>query len=219
MNIISIKTMALGLALTATVYGAKAQKIYTEGMASYSIAVGGQTTDATLYFKGDTSSLGFQRGPAQIKLIGTKDASFFALLLDVPVANMKKAAIATPAEMDEAISTEPQYAFTKTDETKKIGDFNCKKYVAKDTRDGSTYDLWITSDITLPGNIISKYYSSLGGTPVMFTYLQGGSAKGAQVVTLKSVSDAKVPANMFKITADYDKMSLTDMQAMGKGRQ
>lgn len=219
MNIFSIKNVALGLALSATVMGAQAQKKVTEGTAAYSVSVAGQTADVTSYFKGDTSSVGFQRGPAKINMIGTKDGNYFVVLLDVPVANMKKAAIGTPAELDEAQANDPQYAFTKTDETKKIGDYNCKKFIAKNTKDGATYDLWITNDVVIPSNLVTKLYESLGGTPVQFTYLQGGNAKMAQVFTLKSVTEAKVPANAFKVTPDYDKMSLTDMQNMGKGRQ
>jgi hypothetical protein len=216
MNILSIKNVALGLALTATAFGAKAQKVYTEGSITYSITVGGNTVESQSYFKGDTSSLGFQRGPAQIKMIGTKGGDYFAVLVDVPVAGRKMAAIGTPAEIDEAQANDAQYAFTKTDETKKIGDYNCKKFVAKDTKTGTAYDLWITNDITLPPNMITKYYASLGGTPIQFTYLQGGDPKGAQTVVVKSVSDAKVPAKTFTITPDYTKMSLTDMQNMGK---
>lgn len=216
MNIISIKKVALGLALSATVIGAKAQKAYTEGTLNYSITVGDNTVDAPTYFKGDTCAIVTQRGPATIKMVGNKGGEYFVVMVDVPVANMKKAAIGTPAELDEAQAAEPQYAFTKTEETKKIGDFTCKKVIAKDPRDSKTYDVWITTDITVPANILTKYYSALGGTPVQFTYLQGGQVKGAQLVTLKSVSDAKVPANMFKVTSDYDKISLTDLQSMGK---
>jgi hypothetical protein len=218
MNIFSIKKVAFGLALTAGVFGAKAQKVYTEGSINYNITVKGVSVDATSYFKGDTSSIGFQQGPATIKMVGTKTGDYFVVMVDVPVANMKKAAIATPAEADEAQSMEPQYAFTKTAETKKIGDYNCVKYIAKDAKSGINYDLWITNDIKVPSNILTKFYADLG-TPIQFTYLQGGTDKGAQVVTLKSISDAKVPANTFKVTSDYDKMSLTDLQAMGKGRQ
>jgi hypothetical protein len=208
--------VALGMALSATVFGAKAQKVYTEGTLNYSISVAGNTVDAPTYFKGDTAAIVTQRGPAKITMVGTKTGDFFAVLVDVPVANMKKAAISTPAELDEAQSLEPQYAFTKTEETKKIGDYNCKKFVAKDTRDSKTYDLWITTDITVPVNILTRLYASLGGTPVQFTYLQGGNTKMAQEVTLKSVTDAKVPANTFKVTADYDKITMTDLQNMGK---
>ena len=219
MNIISIKNIALGLVLTATAITAKAQKVYTQGLIVYNIDVAGNSVDAQTYFKGDTASVGFQRGPAAIKMVGTKGGDYLAVFVDVPVANMKKAAVGTPAELDEAQANEPVYAFTKTDETKKIGDFTCKKYISKDTRDGKTYDLWITNDITVPANMLTRYYASLGGTPVLFTYLQGGTVKGAQTVTLKSISDVKVPANMFKVTSDYDKISLTDLQNMGKGRQ
>jgi hypothetical protein len=215
MNMITIKNVALGLALTATTLGAKAQKVYTEGTIMYNINFAGNSVDAASNFKGDTSSIGFQRGPAQITMIGTAKDDYFVVLVSVPVANMKKAAIATPAEIDEAQGMEPQYAFTKTDETKKIGDYTCTKYQSKDTKSGKVYDLWITKDITVPANILTKYYSSLGGTPILFTYLQGGTDKGAQVVTLKSISDAKLPATAFSVPADYDKMSLTDLQAMG----
>jgi len=216
MNIISIKNVALGLALSATVVGAKAQKVYTEGTLNYSITVAGTTVEAPTLFKGDTSAIVTQRGPATVKMVGTKGGDYFAVLVDVPIANKKIAGTATPAELEDAQANDPQYAFTKTEETQKIGDYNCKKVIAKDTRDGKTYDVWITTDITVPANILTKYYSALGGTPVQFTYLQGGSVKGAQLVTLKSVSETKVPANSFKATADYDKMSLTDMQSMGK---
>src|ERR1700712_73616 len=218
MNILSMKNVALGLALSATVVGAKAQKKITEGSATYSVSVGGQTADVASYFKGDTSSVAFQRGPAKINMIGTKDGNYVVVLVDVPVANMKKAAIGTPAEIDEAQASEPVYAFSKTDETKKIGDYNCKKYIAKNTKDGANYDLWITNDVSIPANLVTKLYESLGGTPVQFTFLQGGNAKMAQVFTLKSVTETKVPANVFKVTSEYDKMTLTDMQNMGKGR-
>jgi len=219
MNIMSIKKIALGIALSATVFGAKAQKTYTEGTIDYTITIAGNSVDAKTYFRGDTSSLSFQRGPAQINMIGTSTGDYLAVLVTVPVASIKKVAVATPAEVEEAASMDPQYAFTKTDETKKIGDYTCKKYLSKDTKSGKVYDLWITNDISVPANTLTKLYTSLGGTPVMFTYLQHGSDKEAQVVTLKSISDAKVPANAFKVPADYDKISLTDLQAMGRGRQ
>jgi hypothetical protein len=217
MNIITFKKVALGIALTAATFGAKAQKIYTEGTIDYSISVAGNTVAAKSDFKGDTSSISFQQGPATIKMIGTTSMDFFAVLVNVPVASMKKAAVGTPAEIDEAQGAEPQYAFTKTAETKKIGDYNCVKYQSKDTKSNIVYDLWITNDIKVPANILTKYYATLG-TPIVFTYLQGGSDKGAQVVTLKAISDAKLPATAFKVPADYDKISLTDLQNMSRGR-
>lgn len=217
MNISVIKNAALALALTATAFGAKAQKVYTEGTITYNISVAGNNVDALSAFKGDSSSLSFQQGPAQIKMVSSEKNGFFAVLVDVPVANRKMAAVGTPAEIEEAMSMDPQYAFTKTAETKKIGDYNCIKYQSKDTKSGIVYDLWVTKDITVPPNMINKYYASLG-TPVMFTYLQGGSDKGAQVVTLKSISDAKLPAGAFAVPADYTKISLTDLQNMSRNR-
>jgi len=41
----------------------------------------------------------------------------------------------------------------------------------------------------------------------------------AQLVTLKAISDEKVPAGTFAIGAGYDKISLSDLKAMGGRRQ
>lgn len=217
MNMISIKKIVMGLTLSAMVFGAKAQKVYNEGSIDYNIVVNGTSFDSKSYFKGDTSCLSFQRGPATIKMIGSAKGDFFNVLVDVPVANIKKAAIATPPEIDEALATDPQYAFTKTDETKKIGDYNCMKYIAKNAKTGTSYDLWMTTDITVPPNLLTKLYAGITGTPVLFTYLQGGTT--AEVVTLKAINDTKVPADTFQIPTGYDKVSLTDLQKMGGRRQ
>jgi len=220
MNMFTLKNVALGIALTATAISAKAQKVYTEGSLNYSINANGMDVAAKCYFKPDTSSIEFAQGPATIKMIGTAKNDYFAVLVSVPVASMKKAAIATPGEIEEAGDFEPSYAFTATTETKKIGDYNCIKYTAKDTKSGSSYDLWLTSDIKVPANSMTKAFATLPGTPVLFTYLRTMAGKSyPQTVTLTSISDAKVPAGTFSIPADYDKISLTDLQSMGGRKQ
>jgi len=220
MNMITLKKVALGIALTATVVAAKAQKVYTEGSINYNINANGMDVAAKCYFKTDTSSIEFAQGPANIKMIGTAKNDYFVVLVSVPVASMKKAAVATPGEIEEAGDAEPSYAFTATAETKKIGDYNCKKYTAKDIKSNATYDLWLTTDIKVPANTMTKAFASLSGTPVSFTFLRSMGGKSyPQTVTLTSISDAKVPAGTFSVPADYDKITLTDLQNMGGRKQ
>jgi len=220
MNMLTLKNVALGIALTATTIAAQAQKTYTQGLINYNINSNGMDVAAKTYFNADSSSLEFAQGPATIKMINTAKNDYLAVLVDVPVASMKKAAVATPGEIEEAGDSEPSYAFTATTETKKIGDYNCKKYVAKEIKSNVSYDLWITTDITVPANIFTKYYSTLPGTPIQFTHLQiFGGKTYPQTVTLTSISDAKIPAGVFAISADYDKMSLSDLQKMGGRKQ
>lgn len=218
MNMLTIKKIALGLALTTAVVAAKAQKTYTQGIITYNINTMGQDVEAKSYFTPDSSSFQYSMGPATIKMLTNAKNDYFAILVDVPVASMKKAAIATPGEMEEAADSQPSYAFTPTTETKKIGDYNCTKYIAKDTKTNTSYDLWITTDISAPSNIVTKNFASVKGVPVQFSYIPAG-AKVAQLVTLKSISDEKLPAGSFGIAPSYDKISLSDLKAMGGRRQ
>ncbi len=212
MNIQTIKAIAFGTILTTLALSVNAQKKYTEGNIVYTVNAMGQDVDGTTYFKPDSSSFSFQRGPASIKMISNTAVDYFAVLVDVPIANMKKAAISNPGEIEEAKDKDPNYTFAPTTDTKKIGDFNCKKYIAKDSKSGNSYDLWVTNDITAPANLLTRFFTGVSGVPVQFTAIQMGQP---QTVTLKSISDAKVPAGSFGIPADYDKITMADLQAMG----
>jgi len=204
-------TIALGLALTATVMTASAQKKYTEGVATYAMKVNGQEVETKTYFRGDSSYALTQQGPATIKVLSNTKGDYLAILVDVPVASMKKAAVATPAEIEQAQSMEPKFTFTPGTETKVINGFNCKKVMAKDDK-GKEYEAWVTNDVTAPSNGMTKYFASAGGFPVQFTTTQMGQSVN---VTLKSMADAKVPAGAFSIPIDYERITLTDLKSLG----
>lgn len=208
---------AAGIALLAASVTAKAQKTYTEGVITYSInsATKG-TVDAKTYFKGDSSAMATQAGPATIKIISKGGGDYLAVLVDVPIASIKKAAVATPAEIEQFQSMLPQLSFTPTTETKQISGFNCKKVTAKDADNNASFDIWVTNDISIPLNGLSQVYGKAGGVPVQFTAKQMGENVS---VLLKSVSDDKAPANAFSIPADFDRISLTDLESMAGGKK
>src|ERR1700753_1459667 len=158
--------VSLGLALAATTMSASAQKSYTTGVISYSTEIQGQQADVKEYFTADSSAAVMTVGPATVKVMMNAKHDYLAVVLDVPVANMKKAGIATPAELDDAMSQMPSFTFTPSTETKTISGFNCTKVVAKDTKSGKTYDVWITKDFTVPATAIPPYYQAAGGFPV-----------------------------------------------------
>lgn len=207
--------VALGVALSATAISASAQKSYTEGKAVYTTSMMGMNGEATTYFKGDSSAVVTQRGPAKITILNNAKTDYFAILVDVPVANMKKAAVATPAEAEDFASQLPDFTFTATTETKVINGFNCKKVIAKDNKSGKSYDFWVTNDISAPLGSGAKIFAKAGGFPVQYTMVQ----QGVEVSnTLKSIDDSKVPAGTFGIPAGFDRITLTDLQAMGGKR-
>ena len=121
-------------------------------------------------------------GPATIKILSNAAKhDYLAVLVDVPVASMKKAAVATPDEIDQAKNALPKFTFAPTTETKQISGFNCKKVVATDTKDGKTYDVWVTKDIVVPASTSSDLYAGVGGVPIQYTSFQQGRNKASTI--------------------------------------
>ena len=214
MNIKYLK-VALGIVLSATAICASAQKTYTQGVITASTSMNGQDVDAKEYFTPDSTAFTFQAGPAAIKILTNAKHTFSAVLVDVPVASIKKAGVATPAEIEQAMDAYPKLTFTPTTETKVISGYNCKKVVATDSKTSSKYDVWVTADVVVPPSAIPFYYASVGGFPVQYSSFYQGQATS---VTVKSVTAMTPPAGTFSISADYDKITMDDLKAMSGGR-
>jgi hypothetical protein len=204
--------VALGIVLTATALSASAQKTYKSGVVSYSTEVQGQPADVKQYFTADSTAAVMTVGPANVKVLTTARHDYLAVVLDVPVASMKKAGIATPAELEQGMASIPTFTFTPTAETKKIAGFNCKKVVAKETKSGKSYDVWVTNEVIAPPTAFPYYYAGAGGFPVQYTVFQQGQE---QNITISSISDAKAPAGTFAISKDFEKGTLADLRAGG----
>jgi hypothetical protein len=207
-------TVAMGVALTATAISASAQKAYKEGVATLSMSVMGQTVEAKNYFSADSSAIAFNAGPANIKVLTDNKGTYMAYLVDVAVASMKKAAIATPAEIEEQYSKLPTYTFAPTTETKVINGFKCKKVVATDAKANKSYDVWVTTDISLPLNAAARVYAKAGGVPIQYTSIRDGQTSE---ITVKGVVEQKLPKGTFAVPADYDKITMDDLKAMSGG--
>ncbi|MDB5135629.1 MAG: hypothetical protein JWP37_2232 [Mucilaginibacter sp.] len=212
---IKFLSVALGFALSATVLTASAQKTYTEGVVTYGTSMRGQQVEIKEYFRADSVATSFAAGPAKIKLLADANYKFFAVVVDVSAFNVKKAAIYTPDEIDQVVSGMPTLTFAPTAETKQISGFNCKKVVATDAKANKTYDIWVTTDVTVPASAVPKYYAAAGGFPVQYTAFQQGQSTE---VTVTSVTGDKAPAGTFGIPADFDKITKDELSAMSGGK-
>ncbi|WP_133300164.1 DUF4412 domain-containing protein [Mucilaginibacter terrenus] len=211
---IKLFTVAMGAAFIATALNANAQKAYKEGVITMNMNAMGQAIEAKSYFRTDSSSVAFNAGPADIKVLSDSKGTYMAILVDVPVASIKKAAIATPAEIEEQRSKFPVLTFKPGTETKVINGFNCTKVVATDAKAGKTYDIWVTKDVSIPETSATKLYAGAGGFPIQYTTFQNGQASE---VTIKSIVEQKVPAGTFGIPADFEKISMDDLKSLGGG--
>ena len=211
---------ALGIVLSATILSASAQNNYTEGLVTLKTSTGGQDIELKEYFRSDSTATLFSAGPANIKLLADANYKFFAVVAEVSVANIKKAAIYTPEEINQVLSGFPTLTFAASTETKQISGFNCKKVVATDAKTQKAYDVWITNDISLPSDVIDKYYAAIGGVPIQYSSFQQGP-NGALVVneyTITGVSAQKAPAGTFGIAPDFDRITKDQLDAMSSGK-
>ncbi|RCH55992.1 hypothetical protein DJ568_04385 [Mucilaginibacter hurinus] len=211
---IKILKTALCLTLSAFAINAHAQKKYSEGVVTLTVKAQGNNVETKTYFTADSNAYTFSMGPANLKLLSNSNADFFAVLVDVPVAGRKVAAVSTPAEIEEGLSKLPVFTFTPTTEKKVISNFNCNKVVAKEAKSGKSYDVWVTKDVSVPQGVLERYYSKIDGFPVQFTAFQMGRETE---VTVTGVSDQKVPKGMFTISKDYTRVSMSDLAAMNGG--
>ena len=201
--------ITLGVVLAAFTVTANAQKAYTEGAINYSVSAPIGAVETKVYFTVDSSAVVTNQGPATIKVINDSKNTFMALLADVPLVSIKKAAVLNPAELAQAIAETPKFAFTPTTETKQINGFNCKKVIAKEAKTGSNMDVWVTSDFSMPLNSITKPFAAAGGVPVQFTTVQQGQTVN---VELKSLSAGKAPAGTFGIPTGFEKISFSELK-------
>lgn len=207
-------SVALGIALSATTIIAGAQETYTEGVITYVTNMRGQDIEVKEYFIPDSIATVFTAGPATIRILTDASHKSFETLIDVPVASIKKAAIFTPDEVNEAMAGLPTFTYAPGIETKQISGFNCKKVVITDTKDNETYDVWITNDIAVPPAAIPVYYQGIGGFPVQYTAFSQGQVSD---ITVSGVSEDVAPAGTFSIPPDFDKISKADLEAMSGG--
>jgi len=214
-------SVAVGIVLSATVLSANAQKSYPEGLITMKTNGGGQEIELKEYFRSDSIATIFSAGPAAIKLLSDVNYKFFAVVAEVAAFKVKKAAIYTADEINQALSIAPTFTFAPSTETKQISGFNCKKVVATDAKTKKAYDTWITNDIALPAAVIEKCYANIGGVPIQFSAFQQGPDGALSVAeyTVISVSDQKAPAGTFSIASDFDKISKGQLDAMARGNQ
>jgi hypothetical protein len=206
--------VALGIVLAATAMSASAQKTYTSGVISMSGDMNGQPADIKDYFTPDSAALVFSAGPANIKVLRTNKMTYLAVVVDVSVASIKKAAIANPDEIDQMKGQIPKFTYAPAADTKVISGFNCKKVVATDIKTKKNYDVWITNDIALPAGVADEYYPGIGGVPIQYTSFSQGQESS---ITITGVADTKAPAGTFAISADFDKITMDDLKAMSGG--
>jgi len=217
----TIQIIALSLIFVLKITASKAQKQIKEGVVVYSASYDIPAdqlqnyrtlpTEITIYFRGDSTAAIVNQGGTIIKGVSVLKNNYHSMIIDIPEALRKIVVVLTPAEVEQENAGNPQFTGKTGTEKEKINGYNCTKTTITDTKTGTTYDIWLTNDINIVPNSVSKLVSSFGGVPIKFVTFNRGVKISAEVI---DISETTVPKGFFSASKDYQPMSFDQLKAM-----
>jgi hypothetical protein len=219
------KAVTLFLVLAITINIAKAQKQIKEGVITYSATYdipadqlknyGALPSIIITYFRGDSSAAIVNQGAAIVKGVSVLKTNYHSMIIDVPSMSKKIVVVLTPTEVAQEKAENPQFTGKNGTEKQVINGYNCTKTIITDTKSGATYDIWLTNDIDIAPNSVSKLVSTFGGVPIKFVTFNSGVKINVQ---LEELEETPVPAGFFTAGKDYQAISYDELKgASGKG--
>lgn len=220
----SVKTMLVAASLMSTAFYAQAQKAYTQGTISYGIEYSLTPEQAPMAaqlpssqdikFNGNYLRTEMQQGPATITVTQNFLEKNGLVLIDVPIAQMQYAVKLTKEETEKNEEKAPKFSdFKATGEKQTINGFNAEKYSYKDDK-GGTYELWTTSDFSVPEGFFGKQFKDVKGSLVKYTTFQNGTKV---TLTLKKIAEDKVGPFTLDVPSGYEVKTMQEIMAMQGG--
>lgn len=206
--ITTIKKSFLTLFLSASFFGAFAQKSIREGVATYRVENSQGINDTKVYFKENISRVDVESGPATVKVYTDVENHLGMIVIDVDEAEQYLAAKISKEELQAQRVNSPVYSdFVATTDTQMIGSYNSTRYTFKDNKGGS-HELWATKDISLPKNALTRLFN-VEGTVVKFKTSDNTTLlTGVNEESTDEMSVTKVPSG-------YTELTLKELMEMG----
>jgi len=198
---ISVFWLPLTLLLAISIQIVNAQKIYRQGVVTYTAIKDSISYETKTYFSADSSASLTPMGSGTCKAIANADGTYLAITIFTPDYSFKNADILTPSEIKGIKQGMATYTFTPTTDIKQINGFHCKRVIARDTKTNIDYDVWVTNDIKIPAVSVLDSFAGLNAQVV-----QSPLINGRQTI-LKSVTEEKVSAGFFSVPPDFVKMA------------
>lgn len=218
-----LKLLSLTLLLILS-FEIKAQKQIEEGRAIYSAAYdipadklqnyGLLPSEIIIYFRGDSTAAIVNQGDAIIKGVSVLKENYHSMIIDFPAFAKKIFVLESNAEVEDDKKDIPEFTAKKESEKEQINGYHCEKVTLTDKKSGSTYELWITNDISIIPNTVSRPVSTFGGVPVKFVTFNHGILIKAELI---QVDESPVPSGFFSATKDYEKRTLPELKKFTSG--
>ena len=220
-NKLKLLSMPLFLILSFEI---KAQKQIKEGRAIYSAAYdipadklqnyGLLPSEIVIFFRGHSTAAIVNQCDAIVKGVSVLKENYHSMIIDFPAVPKKIFVLESTTEVEEDKKDLPEFTAKKESDKEKINGYNCEKITLTDVKSGITYELWITNDITIIPNTVSRPVSNFGGVPVKFVTFNHGIIIKAELI---QVDETPVPVGFFSPTKEYEKMTLQELKKFTSG--
>ena len=195
------------------------QKVINEGKITYSTSYdipasqwkndGSLPTEIVIYFRGDSTAAIVKQGIATIKGVSVLKTNYHSMIIDVPDFNKKLFVLLTSEEVQKEKSFIPQFTAQNDTSTQIINGYHCFKINLTDNATGYNYELWVTKDISIVPNSVSRPVSLFGGVPIRFVTFN----QGIKIYTeLKLIEEISVPKGFFSASKEYSSISYEELK-------
>jgi GLPGLI family protein len=217
------KVMLLFILMAANVIYANAQKI-SEGKVVYDITypdtdmpdeqMAMMPTESSMFFKGTQSRVEMKMGMGmnQVVLFDNKN-KVMTMLMDMMGSKTAVKMTEEDLKKQKEKTGKSDYQIKVTDETKDVAGYKCKKAIVT-TKDGGTFDLYFTDQITFKNGDWASEFKGVDGFPLQYKITQG---EMTMQLTAKTVSKEKVDDALFTVPSDYKYMTQEEMMKMYGG--
>ena len=169
-----------------------------------------------IYFKGDTSNMRTETPMFKSTTILNAKKEYERMLVDIPMMGKKFSIILTPADQENMQDKMPQLTLKAGTETKLVLGYKALKYEATEAKSQKNYTIWITKDVDLVQNPMTRFYDHSLGFPLEFTTF---GMNGVLIkATVKELKAETVPAGSFSATKEYEEITFDQFMQMMQRR-
>jgi hypothetical protein len=215
------KPVLLFLLLMLIFNAVNGQRQIKEGVVTYSALydlpadqkdmAAGLPAEIMCFFRGDSTAAIVNQNGTTIKGVSVFKDNYHSMIIDFTSIEKKIFVLLTAAEVAEEKTSNPELTAVKGTEKQVINGYNCFKTTVTNKKSGAVYEIWLTNDIDITPNSVSKPVSGFGGVPVKFVTFNHGLKIDAE---LKQITETSVPLGFFTATKDYEPMSYADLKAV-----
>lgn len=163
----------------------------------------------TVKFKDDKSIVELQAGMGLFSTTFISDPETFTMIQLVKLLNKKYVHTFDTIELNEEHGSGPKMVIEKTNETKVIAKYNCKKAIAKfPGTDIPPFDIYYTNEIAIENPNWSNPFKEIDGVLMEYQMKRHGMELR---FTARTVSQSEVDDELFEVPEDYKQVDKSEL--------